>query len=177
MKRSIALAVVACLALGAAGWQVGGKDEEAAVKARADEFAAAWNKHDSAAMAALWAMDGDLINPFGREAKGRADVQKLFADEHSTMMKESHFMVKVGRTRFLAEGAVAVSDWDVTIHNVKAEDGAVIPSQEFHVAVVLQKSKGAWMFEAGRPYVIAAKPGKPAMKPGEPKKAPGSAGD
>src|SRR5438552_14053874 len=32
------------------------------IKARGDAFAAAWNKHDPKAMAALWAADGDLID-------------------------------------------------------------------------------------------------------------------
>ena len=53
---------------------------EAEIKARADEFAAAWNKHDTKAMADMWSTDGDLINPYGRVAKGRAEVEKLFLD-------------------------------------------------------------------------------------------------
>jgi uncharacterized protein (TIGR02246 family) len=165
MKRSLTLLVVACLALGAAGWQVAGKgDEEAAVKARADGFAAAWNKHDATEMASFWAPEGDLINPFGRVAKGRAAVQKLFADEHAGMTKDSHFQVKVSGMRFLADGAVAVTDWDVTVTNMKGEDGATIPSKEFRGTFVMQKTKGVWLIEAGRPYVILPA-GKPEPKP------------
>src|SRR4051812_2827334 len=52
-------------------------------------FADGWNKHDAKAMTMTWTKDGDLINPMGRYAKGHADIEKLFTEEHGTMMKAS----------------------------------------------------------------------------------------
>jgi len=51
------------------------ESDEAGIRATDEVFAAAWNKHDAKAMAATWAKDGDLVNPFGRVAKGRAEVE------------------------------------------------------------------------------------------------------
>jgi hypothetical protein len=69
-----------------AAWADASADAKA-VSARGQEFVAAWNKDYAKGMAALWAPQGDLINPFGRVAHGRAKVEKLFADEHSHVMK------------------------------------------------------------------------------------------
>ena len=60
--------------------------EETAVRDHCASFVTAWNKHDAKAMAATWANDGSLINPFGRLASGRAEVEKLLSEEHKTVM-------------------------------------------------------------------------------------------
>src|SRR5689334_8940291 len=51
------------------------------------DFTAAWNKHDVSSMAKMWALDGDQVEPDGRHAKGRAEVEKLLTAEHETVFK------------------------------------------------------------------------------------------
>ena len=75
--------------------------DEEAIQKRLDEFVAAWNNHDAEAMAALWAPDGDLINPFGRVAKGRPEVEKLFIDEHASFTKGTTYKVTSSLVRVL----------------------------------------------------------------------------
>jgi len=62
------------------------KEEDAAIHQRHDEWAAAWNKHDPKLMATFFVADGDLINPFGRHARGTTEIEKLFTDEHTRAM-------------------------------------------------------------------------------------------
>lgn len=90
---------------------------------RVQEFAAAWNRHDPKALAAFWAPDGDLINPFGRVAKGRAEVEKLFTDEHSAFMKGTTFTLTGMTVRLLAPN-IAFTDWDVEISGMHAPTAA-----------------------------------------------------
>ncbi|HEX9148245.1 MAG TPA: hypothetical protein VF958_03705, partial [Thermoanaerobaculia bacterium] len=71
----VALALGSMAGLAVAASEKGGS--EAQVRARSQEFAASWNRHDPKAMAGVWAADGDLINPFGRTAKGRNEIEKL----------------------------------------------------------------------------------------------------
>ena len=39
---------------------------------------------DAKSMASYWAVDGDVITPTARRANGRAEIEKMFADEHAT---------------------------------------------------------------------------------------------
>lgn len=131
---------------------------EAQVRARAQEFAAAWNQHDPKAMAAFWAPDGDLISPSGRVAKGRAEVEKLFTDEHSTFMKGTTFTLTGVTVRLLAPD-IAFADWDVEISGMHAPDGSAMPVQNFHVNTVMAKKSGQWWTVAGRPVSYLPSPG------------------
>src|SRR5688572_17663078 len=65
--------------------------DEQPTKKRLNQFQAAWNKDDTAAMAAMWAEDGTLINPFGTAAQGRDAVTKIFVDEHSGLFKATEY--------------------------------------------------------------------------------------
>lgn len=147
------ISVVAVAAPGKGG-------SEAQVRSRSEEFAAAWNRHDVKAMAAVWASDGDLINPFGRVAKGRAEVDKLLADEHSTVMKDSTFTI-TNMTVRLIKPDVAIADWDVEIAVMRAADGSAMPTQKMHVNVVMVKKAGQWSTVSARPVAYPPPPGSP----------------
>lgn len=153
-KMLLGCVVLAATATGlwaAEGTQVPG------LHARAEEFKAAWDRHDAKALAAFWAEDGDLINPFGRVAKGRAEVEKLFHDEQTTVMKSSTFNILSDSSREIAPG-VAVADWDVEIAGVQGPGGAMPPFKN-HVTVVWVKKGGQWWAAAARPESFPPPPG------------------
>ncbi len=137
--------------------------DEKALKARADEFVAAWDKDDAKGLAAIFAPDGDLINPFGRVAQGRAEVEKLFAEEHATFTKATHYGIVRLNTRLVSADA-AVQDWDVEMTGMKGPDGAALPPLKHHVTVVYAKSGGKWWAVAARPAVAVPPPGPPPAK-------------
>jgi uncharacterized protein (TIGR02246 family) len=109
-------------------------------------------------MASFWAPDGDLLNPFGRWAKGRDEVAKLLTEEQSTFMKATTFTTNAVMVRTLAPGVV-LADWDFTIAGIVAPDGSSIPVQKFHAANVWIKKGGTWSVMAARPMLPMALPG------------------
>src|SRR5438105_3388505 len=87
MKRFVRLASLGlALLLAPAVWAEGpkGNSEEAkALRKRAEDFVAAFNKGDADALGAFWTEDSDHIDQVGRERKGRRAIveayRKLFA--------------------------------------------------------------------------------------------------
>lgn len=119
-------------------------------------FEDAWNRHDPAAMAAVFAEDAVLINPSGRVARGRAEIARLFEDEHARgMMKGTRFSHRVTGTRQLAPGLVFV-DEDMTLSGARDPNGQALPDQHVHGALLLARQPdGRWQVLEGRPYVLA----------------------
>jgi uncharacterized protein (TIGR02246 family) len=130
------------------------------IEKRTAEFVAAWNRHDPSAMAAVWAPDGDLINPFGRWAKGREQVATLLAEEQSGVMKASTFTTTAISVRTMVPG-VALADWDFTVAGMTAPNGSTMPSQKMHAAIVWVETNGTWSVFAGRPMIPAPVPAAP----------------
>lgn len=123
---------------------------ESAVQYLASTFAAAWNRHDPKALADLFVEDGDLINPAGRVANGRAEIEALIRDEHSTYFKDSRMNQTVDRVRVLTPDLViATNRCEVTgtpmAHNVIA-------------TFVLRNERGTWRIVTARPMVPAQRP-------------------
>jgi len=133
---------------------------EAAIRADEAAFAAAWNKHDAKAMAAFWAQDGDLINPQGRVAKGRAEIEKLFQDEHSKGLKQSTYKPGPLTVRFI-EPDIAFAESDSEISGATNPDGTSAPTFKAHVNRLLLKKGGKWWIVAARPVIY---PPAPAQK-------------
>lgn len=158
--RQFLVAFAACTLIGIGSARGLDSASEKEVRAAGDAFVAAWNKHDAKAMAALWAPDGDLINPFGRVAKGRAEVEKLFSDEHTTVMKGSTYSLSNFTARFPSP-AVAVVDWDGEITGVQAPDGSPIPAFKHHVVDVYTKKGGKWWLMTARAMAFLPPPGAP----------------
>jgi uncharacterized protein (TIGR02246 family) len=132
------------------------------IRQRVEAFAAAWNKHDATAMASFWTATGDLINPFGRTAKGRDEVLKLFQDEHNGFAKNSTFTLTNQSVRTIKPD-VAILDIDSTITGITTPEGSAEPPLKHHVTLVLAKEANQWMFVAVRPVIYAPKPGEHAM--------------
>ena len=131
-----------------------------ALHQRAEAFKAAWDRHDPKALAAVWAPDGDLINPFGRVAKGRAEIEKLFQDEQTTIMKGTTLHLNSDSSREVAPN-VAVADWDIEITGMQGKDGTAMPPLKNHVTIVWVKHDGQWWAAAARPVVYPPPPGGP----------------
>jgi uncharacterized protein (TIGR02246 family) len=135
---------------------------EAQIRQLADDFAAAWNKHDPTAMAYFWSADGDLINPVGRKAKGLTEIQRLFQDEHNGPMKNSTYAIPNVSIRFL-DSTLALVDNDSEISGITNPDGST-STLKAHVFNVLRKSGGKWWIVSARAYNYLPPPQPPAPK-------------
>ena len=131
--------------------------DDQAVKDRLNDFQSAWNKDDAKAMAAIWVEDGSLINPFGKTAHSRGEIEKIFADEHAQMFKGSTYKSGELKVQWVTPD-VAVVDLEGTISGVHGSDGAEAPDYPHHVTWVFVKKDGKWMAAAARAYQLSAPP-------------------
>ncbi len=128
------------------------------IKDRLDEFQAAWNKDDAAAMAATMTEDASLINPVGVVANGRDEILKLISQEHATMFKGTKYTISDVKVQWITPD-VAVADVTANVSGMKGPDGAAAPDYAHHVTWVFVKKDGNWLGAAARPYQFAPKPG------------------
>ena len=119
------------------------------------EFAAAWNKHDGKAMADMWAIDGDHIDPDGRKARGRDEVTELMKANHETMFKDTVLDLNIQTVWFItgdiAVGDVALVDGSYSLAGIKGPDDNQLPTRSGLLTSVLTKQRGKkWEISASR---------------------------
>lgn len=124
------------------------------------EFTTSWNAHDAAKMAATFGENGDLINPFDRAAKGRAEIQKLFTEEQGGPMKESAYKIESSTFHEINKNA-GIGDWTGVVTGIRGPDGKVQPPFKHHVTAFMVKVADKWECAAVRAYVFAATPPPP----------------
>jgi uncharacterized protein (TIGR02246 family) len=130
--------------------------EETAIQKQFETFVAAWNRHDPRAMSETFAEDADLINPFGRAARGRSQIETLFKDEHSGSLKDTRFSLKPEGVRFVAPNtAVTDHSFEVTGARDRAGNDVTIRG---HLTNVLKKDGDTWRVVASRPMIPAPRP-------------------
>src|SRR5277367_5517012 len=101
-----ALRIIVLLALGTAALAANesarspGERNESA-RAVSDAFVDAWNRHDMAAFAALYAENADFVNVLGVWLRGRAAIQEHHATIHAARMKTSRLTALDTEVRFL----------------------------------------------------------------------------
>ena len=119
-----------------------------------DSFFTAWNTHDANSMVSYWADDATLINPVGREAHGRAEIEKVMADEQSSMFKASTAkLVGLKVTRSLGS-SMAFCDGEMTVDGAVAPDGTAMPQMKFHLALIMAKQGKEWVLKDARPFMF-----------------------
>ena len=152
MRQAMRAGLLA-VAIGAAGRASAGPAEadEAAIRKASEEFVSAWNRHATKAMAAFWAEDGDLVNPWGRVARGRAEVERLLGEEHAGTgpFRDSQLELRDQAVRLVTPD-VAVCDWQATLSGVIGPDGKALPPQAERVTVLAKRVAGAWSCAAAR---------------------------
>jgi uncharacterized protein (TIGR02246 family) len=133
------------------------KEEDAAIHHRSDEWVDAWNKHDPKLMAAFFVADGDLINPFGRHAKGTAEIEKLFTEEQTGAMAGTTYAGTVENIHYIGKN-LAIVDVAGEISGMKQPDGAAAPPFKHHVTWIAEKKAGKWMAHGARAFVLVPAP-------------------
>jgi uncharacterized protein (TIGR02246 family) len=118
--------------------------EDTAIQHRHDEWAAAWNKHDPKLMAARVVADGDLINPFGRHARGTAAIEMLFAEEQTGPMDGTSYAGTIENIHYLGDTA-SIVDVAGGISGMKGPDGAALPPFKPRVTWITEKKAEKWM--------------------------------
>ena len=116
-------------------------NDEAALKKRAEAFAAAFDKGDAKAVAAFWTTDGDYVDETGRDLKGRDEIEKAFAAFFAEN-KGLKVQIHTESLRFVTPD-VALEDG---ITSVAAPDGEP-PSRDRYTIVHVRKD-GQWLLSS-----------------------------
>jgi uncharacterized protein (TIGR02246 family) len=85
--------------------------DEASIRQVLARFVDAWNRHDAAAFAMVFAEDADFTNVRGMRAHGRAAIEAFHAPLFATRFKDSHQEIDQIEVRFLQPDAAAVDAW------------------------------------------------------------------
>ena len=118
------------------------------VKALFDGVCAAWNAADAAGLAAHYARDGRLINPFGRITDGREAIAAGFTELFSGVLAGTSTSIQIDSVRELAPSLVVVD-------GTQTLTGPVPPLH--FTAVVRQQDETAEILEC-RPYAFLPAP-------------------
>jgi len=132
---------------------------EAKIRALYDEFEADWNRHDVEALASMWTIDGDHIEPDGREADGRDAVKALLAKQHASVFKETTLNLDIEDVWFVT-AAVALVDGKYSVSGARDLEGNPIPPRSGHYTAVLLKEGADWSVAASRLMIPTALPYK-----------------
>ncbi|MHB8653036.1 MAG: YybH family protein [Terriglobia bacterium] len=152
MKRFLVVSLLLLLALpGSVAKMKAQAKDEAGIRKTFAEFAEAWAKDDAKGMASYWAADGDLINPEGKRANGRAEIEALLADEHATVFKGTHFTFGEGTIHFVKPD-VAVFTTDFEVPGAHGPDGNEMTVKGI-LTTVMVKKRGKWWTLSARPMV------------------------
>ena len=117
-----------------------------------EHFMAAWNRHDPKAMAAMWMIDGDHMEPDGRHARGQAEVEKLFEAEQSSVFKESTLKLTI-ETVYFADADVALVDGTYDLTGVRDQEGKEVPARRGHLTSALVNDGGSWKVAMSRAMI------------------------
>ena len=161
MKKTLLSIALATALAGIPAFARAVDSSETAVKNINQEFVAAWNAHDTKRLAAVWGDDGNLINPFGVKCNSRAEVEKLFENEHSGVMKASTYRID-SFTQRRAGKDVIVGDWDATVTGMIDPGGNPLPPFVHHVTMVYQNRGGHWTATMARAFQPLPPPGPPS---------------
>ena len=109
-------------------------------------FMDAWNRHDPAAFAALFAPDADFTNAAGVTTHGRDKIQALHTRVFSKRFKDSHETADQVAVRWLTPDIAAV-DVRWTLTGVRDETGAERPPRNGILSLIVARSANQWAIQ------------------------------
>jgi uncharacterized protein (TIGR02246 family) len=133
--------------------QAGATDSnEAAIRRAVDAFSAAWGRHDAKALTASYAADAEFTNPVGGQAPNRAEIEKMFVQDHGPtgLFRSSTIKQTIDRIRFVKpDVAVVHGSWE-TSGAVDPQGAPLNPSPKGRLMLVFVKQGGDWRVVSGQ---------------------------
>ncbi len=137
---------------------------ESEVRKRYEEFTAAFNRHDTNAMSAMYAPQGDHYEPDGSFAEGRAAVAAMFAAEHATGFKDATIALKINAVWMITPN-VALVNGIYAVTNVQDGQGNAIAIRKGHLTSVMLLENGQWWVAASRATIPVPLPWRKSPQP------------
>jgi uncharacterized protein (TIGR02246 family) len=124
--------------------RLGTGEDEAEIRQRRQAAMTAWNKHDSKAIAELFAPDVDRVRSNGTYYSGRMEVEKSYADTLSGVDKNATLKEERSSVRFLTPDVALL---DIVGVITDKTSGTVLRE---HNTMVYVKRGGSWVTAAIR---------------------------
>ena len=118
-----------------------------AIRQVQERQAAAWNRHDAAAYAALFTNDGDIVNVLGWWWQGRAAIESKPTSAFAWVFRDSTMTIlNVQVKMWVPTIAIAHVQW--RMEGAKVPPGAAEPPQQGIQIQVLRKVRYRWLIES-----------------------------
>jgi uncharacterized protein (TIGR02246 family) len=129
--------------------QAGAAADEKAIRDVETRWETAWNHHDVAGMAGLFAPDADVINLAGEWFRGRDAFAKDLQGLHSGKVKESVWQTEATHIKFVTADTAIVHTY-FNSHGDKNPDGTPMPPRRGIFTRVEVKRDGHWLILASQ---------------------------
>jgi uncharacterized protein (TIGR02246 family) len=135
----------------------GRRRDEAAIRALEMAYDSAWNNGDVQRLVAAFAPEAVVVNPLGKSAKGRAEIQRVLGEFLNGPAKGSRHTSDVATIEFITDD-VAVVDGKATVEGM-AEPGDTTPAPAVHrFTDIVVRRHGTWTIAHVRAYLFAQPP-------------------
>lgn len=134
--------------------------EEAAIRARVQEYVAAFNRGDAKAAASVYAADGSHTYVLGFTHRGRAAIEKGLAELLAGPWKGTRLTITTDAIRFLTP-TIAIEEESFEVSGLKTGTGAEAPPVKGSCLDLVQKQRGLWFAAAVQCMVPLPTPGAP----------------
>jgi len=114
-----------------------------AIRTLQTEQAAAWNRHDAQACAALFTSNGDVVNVLGWWWRGRDQIQRKLSEAFVFVFRDSQLTITDVKVRTLSP-TIAIAHVRWTMDGARAPPGAPQPPREGIQLQVLTKEGREW---------------------------------
>lgn len=112
-------------------------------------FIAAWNRHDTAALAGLFAGPAHFVNVNGTWWKNRGEIEAAHAQSHAGMFKDSQLDGDVRAITHLAPGVAALHvAWELT--GLRNDDGTPAKARRGILLLVVTGDRDGWVIRAAQ---------------------------
>lgn len=123
------------------------------------DYTTAWNEHDVSALAKMWALDGDLLEPDGTSVKGRSAIADHYQEQHGAVFKQTVLSLTIADVWFISDN-VALVDGGYGISGIRNLEGVELPKRSGHLTAILLKENGQWWIVASRLMIPTSLPYK-----------------
>lgn len=140
--------------------------DEKAIREIEARWEAAWNRHDVAAMAGVYAKDSDAINLAGEWFQGRDAFQKSLEELHSGKTQTSVWQTERTEIKFLSP-AIALVHVYANSHGDRNPDGSPMAPRRVILSRVEVKRGGKWLIVSSQATNIVPRASAQATRAGQ----------
>ncbi len=160
------LLVVAALTAPAVAGEAGGdklpRQSKQGIESTMKQFERGWNEGKPEQMAQVYAEEARVINPTGKSAEGRQNIQQLFETDMQGNLKDTRVSMTLENTREIDSDHV-LADVQMQVRNMPGPDGNRMPQQELHAVVLLERAGNRWQVLDARAFQPMMMPEPPAV--------------